>query len=98
MYKHLSIISVLCLLGGLCLSSTATADNITQPLVSRRVIVCDKWQWIGSGAITWGCLTTPREAQVAGGTVTDEVITSLQNQINQLQSQLKKLDLQKTRR
>jgi hypothetical protein len=64
---------------------------ITQPSVGRSVLICDQWQWIGNGAVTWGCLTLPRRVTVAGGVATDEVVTSLQNQINELKSQLEAL-------
>lgn len=67
-------------------------DSGTPPSVSRRMIVCDGWQWIGHGATTWGCLYTPRETLVAGGPATDEVIVSLQKQIKDLEERLKKLE------
>lgn len=63
---------------------------VEPPSVARRILVCDQWQWIGGGAITWGCLSQPREALVAGGQITDEVIASLQDQINALKTQLQK--------
>ncbi|MCB0351644.1 MAG: hypothetical protein KDD38_10705 [Bdellovibrionales bacterium] len=73
--------------------STARAElSPEQPSVVRSTIVCDRWQWIGNGATTWGCLYTPREAFVAGGQATDEVVADLQKQINDLNERLKKLE------
>jgi hypothetical protein len=74
--------------------SQVLADaTIVQPSVSRRVIICDQWQWIGGSAITWGCLSTPRAAEIAGGQITDQVVASLQEQINQLNAKVKKLEI-----
>lgn len=67
------------------------ASPVTQPSVGRTLLICDQWQWIGNGATTWGCLSTPRRVTVAGGQVTDEVVTSLQNQINELKTQIEAL-------
>ncbi len=64
---------------------------VIQPSVNRTLVICDQWQWIGNGAITWGCLSTPRRAGVAGGQATDEVVLSLQNQINALRAELEAL-------
>lgn len=60
-----------------------------QPPVSRRMITCDGWQWIGGEATTWGCFHTPREVHVAGGEATDQVIASLQKQISDLEARIK---------
>ena len=67
-------------------------DAVTQPSVSRRVLICDKWQWIGESATTWGCLSTPRQVELAGGQITDQVILSLQDQISKLEAKLEKLN------
>ena len=67
------------------------SSPIVQPSVGRTVIICDQWQWIGNGAITWGCLSTPRRATVASGQVTDEVVASLQKQIDELKAQVQAL-------
>lgn len=76
----------------LCLSFPAFAEsNPAQPSVARRVLICDQWQWIGNGATTWGCLTVPRQGFVAGGQITDEVVKSLQDQINKLKAELRQL-------
>lgn len=73
-------------------ASTVVVDGEEQPSVSRRMLVCDAWQWIGGTATTWGCLRTPREAFVAGGPVTDQVVASLQSQIRTLEERLRKLE------
>jgi hypothetical protein len=67
------------------------SDDVGQPSVSRRVLICDTWQWIGGGAVTWGCLTTPRAIFLSDGKTTDEIVVSLQNQINQLKAQVESL-------
>ena len=69
-------------------------DEIVQPSVARKIVVCDSWQWIGGDATTWGCLYTPRAAEVAAGQAADQVIASLQAQINALEARLKKLEQQ----
>ena len=66
----------------------AEADPVIQPSVGRTLLICDQWQWIGNGATTWGCLSMPRRVTVAGGQVTDDVVTSLQTQINELKDQI----------
>ncbi|MFN8791892.1 MAG: hypothetical protein ACK5Y2_10610 [Bdellovibrionales bacterium] len=83
------------LLGTLMMYSTSFAQPQVvgvQPSVSRRAIVCDSWQWIGNGAVTWGCMSTPRETSVAHGLTADQVIFSLQEQINQLEARIKALE------
>ncbi|MGZ3771845.1 MAG: hypothetical protein ACXVCP_19615 [Bdellovibrio sp.] len=77
-------------------ASQVLADySVIQPSVSRRMIICDGWQWIGGQATTWGCLYIPREVHVAGGDDTDKVIASLQKQITDLEARLKKIEQQK---
>jgi hypothetical protein len=70
----------------------AQLAETAQPSVSARVLICDQWQWIGNNATTWGCLTVPRAALVAQGQKTDQVIASLQEQINKLEARIKKLE------
>lgn len=72
--------------------AVSVSESIQQPSVRRSVIVCDRWQWVGGGATSYGCLYRPREATVAGGDVTDEVVSSLQKQINALEERVKKLE------
>lgn len=83
---------VLILITGLHTVFAESLPPMTQPRVARRVIVCDMWQWIGHGNTTWGCLHTPREVLLAEGQTSDAVIKSLQEQINQLEARLKKLE------
>lgn len=80
-------------LGSAQASPQALGDTppVVQPSVIRTLVICDQWQWIGNGAITWGCLVTPRRAGVAGGQTTDEVVLSLQSQINALRAELETL-------
>ena len=61
------------------------------PTVGRRVIICDQWQWIGNGATTWGCLMQPRAVSLAGGQITDQVVASLQSQIEALKAEIEAL-------
>ncbi len=64
---------------------------IVQPTVGRRVIICDQWQWIGNGATTWGCVMQPRAVALAGGQITDQVVASLQSQIEALKAEIEAL-------
>jgi len=90
----MNIITVIfCWLFAFLPGSLILAEDIkTQPTVARQVLICDMWQWIGGSATTWGCLRTPRQVELAGGQVTDQVILSLQDQINKLEDRIEKLE------
>lgn len=76
---------------GFAQASLVDQAPVTQPSVNRTLVICDHWQWIGNGAVTWGCVSQPRRAGIAGGQVTDEVVLSLQNQINALRAEVEAL-------
>lgn len=90
-------ISVLCILSAgevMAFDSGAREAVLETKLapVSRRLLTCDQWQWIGNGAVTWGCLRTPREAIVAGGAATDEAIAHLLQRIEALEAKVRQLE------